>query len=224
VEESFVKVAEQLLTGKRLVMELARLGVGHWSPDAVRQWIREEPPCPVAQAAGRGQPHRYLLADVLAWLLTRARAEKGKGHAGDAERAQLIEAALSHCAGSPAPAAEVSPAKPTAAPAAPDQEVPTFRDPRNRKAYEEARLLKLKADELEGKLIPVDDLQRSLDAQAQAFAGALEALEARLAIVLDGVDTRQRRSQLLREQFSSVRDTLIFAADLAPARGEGVAA
>jgi phage terminase Nu1 subunit (DNA packaging protein) len=209
---------EQLLTGRRLVLELARLGVGQWTPDAVRQWIREEPPCPIAQAANRGQPHRYLLADVLAWLLARARSGKSKGYAGEAEHAQALEAALTRCTTGAAPLPS-PPAAPAAAgsPAKPD----AFKDPRNWKAHEEARLTKLKADEMEGKLVPVEDLQRALDAQAQAFAGALEALEARLQLIL--YDDREKRAVMLREQFSATRDTLVLAADLSRLGGEGAA-
>lgn len=209
-----MKPAEQLLTGRRLVLELARLGVGQWTPDAVRQWIREEPPCPIAQQAARGQPHRYALADVLAWLLARARSEKAKGFAGEAEQTQALESALAKCTAAPTPAAP-APAAPPVSPAKPDP----FKDPRNWKAHEEARLAKLKADELEGQLVPVEDLQRALDAQAQAFAGALDALEARLALVLD--DNRDKRAAQLREQFAGTRNTLVLAADLSALGGEG---
>lgn len=210
-----MKPAEQLLTGRRLVLELARLGVGQWTPDAVRQWIREEPPCPIAQQAGRGQPHRYALAAVLAWLLARARSEKAKGFAGEAEQTQALEAALARCS---SPSTPPAPVAPPVSPAKPDP----FKDPRNWKAHEEARLAKLKADEMEGMLIPAEDLQRALDAQAQAFAGALDALEARLALVLD--DDRAKRAEQLREQFSGTRNTLVLAADLSALGGEGAGA
>lgn len=70
---------ESLLTGRELVATLAEAGLGSWSPDAVRQWIREEPACPIAQAADQGKPHRYRLVDVLTWLRARAQAERAKG-------------------------------------------------------------------------------------------------------------------------------------------------
>lgn len=69
-----------LLTGRQLVTELGRLGLGSWSAEAVRQWIRETPPCPVAESADQGKPHRYELLDVLRWLQERSQREKAKGY------------------------------------------------------------------------------------------------------------------------------------------------
>jgi hypothetical protein len=85
-----------MLTARQLVAELSRLGAGHWTPDAVRQWLREELPCPVAAHGVLGQPHRYDLVEVLVWLIARAKRERVKGHTrGDgADPAQQLERAL----------------------------------------------------------------------------------------------------------------------------------
>jgi phage terminase Nu1 subunit (DNA packaging protein) len=85
----------QLLDARELVAELGRLGAGQWSRDAVRQWIREEPACPIARVGVQGQPHRYSLLVVLDWLLERERREKPKGYSradGAATVAVLEEA------------------------------------------------------------------------------------------------------------------------------------
>lgn len=74
-----MSVDGELLTGRALVNALATAGVGRWSPDAVRQWIREDPPCPIAEHADQGKPHRYRLQPVLAWLRDRALRERAKG-------------------------------------------------------------------------------------------------------------------------------------------------
>lgn len=71
---------EALLTGRELVKALEDFGVGHWTPDAVRQWIREDPACPIATPADQGKPHRYQLDDVLNWLRVRTLAERAKGY------------------------------------------------------------------------------------------------------------------------------------------------
>ena len=81
--------APDLLTGRQLVARLTELDVGTWTPDAVRQWIREEPPLPIASPAQQGQPHRYRLADALAWLAERAQRERSKGYTTADGRALL---------------------------------------------------------------------------------------------------------------------------------------
>lgn len=84
---------EQLVTARELVAELARLGAGHWTQDAVRQWTREETPCPIAKVGVQGQPHRFRLLAVLDWLLERERREKPKGYsrADGAAAAAVLE-------------------------------------------------------------------------------------------------------------------------------------
>lgn len=86
----------QLLTARQLVGELGRLGAGHWTPDAVRQWIREELPCPIAAPGALGQPHRYSLVSVLDWLLARQQRERAKGYtrADGVDAAQQLTQAL----------------------------------------------------------------------------------------------------------------------------------
>jgi hypothetical protein len=89
-------MTRELLTGRQLVGALAAERVGTWSADAVRQWIREDSPCPVAEHADQGKPHRYELAAVLAWLRVRAQAERAKGFTrGDGDDlVERIDAAL----------------------------------------------------------------------------------------------------------------------------------
>jgi hypothetical protein len=72
--------ADQLLSGRQLVGALRDADLGDWSAEAVRQWIRETPACPVAQPARQqGQGHRYRLLDVVNWLLARAGKDRLKG-------------------------------------------------------------------------------------------------------------------------------------------------
>lgn len=74
------KHSEQLLSGRQLVDALREADLGEWSADAVRQWIRETPACPIAQPARQqGQGHRYRLLDVVNWLLERAGKDRLKG-------------------------------------------------------------------------------------------------------------------------------------------------
>lgn len=94
---------DALLTGRQLVTALREAAVGTWSADAVRQWIREEPPCPVAEHADQGKPHRYRLRPVLEWLRARALGERAKGFTrGDG--ADLVDRIDSALRGVPAPA------------------------------------------------------------------------------------------------------------------------
>lgn len=89
--------ADPLINARELVARLVELGVGQWSAAAVRQWIREEPPCPVAApSGGNGQPNRYRLRPVLAWLKARAERERAKGfsRADGLDQAKLIGLAI----------------------------------------------------------------------------------------------------------------------------------
>lgn len=111
-----------LLSGRQLVAELGRLGLGTWTADAVRQWIRETPPCPVAEHADQGKPHRYRVIDVLTWLAERERRAKAKGFTtgGGAQLAERIDVVLRHFvagtvppSSAPAPDAATSPSAAT---------------------------------------------------------------------------------------------------------------
>lgn len=103
-----------LLSGRQVVEELARLGLGTWTPDAVRQWIREEPPCPVAERADRGKPNRFLMLDVLTWLLERERRAKARGYTttNNSQLAERLELALRHFVQGTAPTIETSSSSP----------------------------------------------------------------------------------------------------------------
>lgn len=97
-----------LLSGRQVVDELARLGLGTWTPDAVRQWIREQPPCPVAERADRGKPNRFRLLDVLTWLLERERRAKARGYTTTAatQLVERLEVVLRHFVHGTAPLAD----------------------------------------------------------------------------------------------------------------------
>lgn len=102
---------DPLISGRELVTRLAELGVGRWTPAAVRQWIREEPPCPVAApSGGNGQPNRYRLRPVMAWLKARAERERAKGftRADGLDQAKLVDLALSILDGAPPAAPEAA--------------------------------------------------------------------------------------------------------------------
>ena len=102
-----------LFTGRKLVGELERLGVGTWGPDVVRRWIVEEPACPVAVPGENGKPHRYRLPDVLAWLEARTERELRRGVSQSAQdRLERIHRAIRMFA-----AGETAQAPPTAPPA-----------------------------------------------------------------------------------------------------------
>lgn len=83
----------ELLTGSQLVAVLAQLGIGQWTPDAVRQWVKDDPACPIAERSpAPGAPHRYRLADVLEWLRDRA-AKNVAGHGCDPQLSTRIDRA-----------------------------------------------------------------------------------------------------------------------------------
>lgn len=85
----------QLVTARELVSELARLGAPRWTPDAVRQWRREQVPVPIAKVGAQGQPNLFTVVAVLDWLIARESREKPKGYTradGAAALAVLQEA------------------------------------------------------------------------------------------------------------------------------------
>ncbi len=71
-----------LLTGRQLVAELSRLGVGDWRAEAVRQWIRQPNPCPIKTHSdlSNGEGHLYDLAAVLDWLAHKDESRPGLVH------------------------------------------------------------------------------------------------------------------------------------------------
>lgn len=93
---------DALVTGRELVNRLGQLGVGRWGAEAVRQWIREEPACPVAEHAEQGKPHRYRAREVLNWLRDRAMRERAKGFTrGGADGTDLVDRIDAALAGLP---------------------------------------------------------------------------------------------------------------------------
>jgi hypothetical protein len=126
--------ADALLTGRELVEALAALDVGIWTPASVRQWIREEPPCPIAAPAQQGAPHRYRLDQVLPWLRDRTQRERVKGFTaadGGSFLARLEAAMVRASAGAggaggewPSQASEAAAQPARAAGAAPVEQLP----------------------------------------------------------------------------------------------------
>jgi phage terminase Nu1 subunit (DNA packaging protein) len=184
-------VSERLFTGRELVGELQRLGIGTWTPDAVRQWIREEPALPIAQPGQQGQSHRYRITDAIAWLRARGERERAKGWtapepaASDAFPVTPLDQGGKNGGGTPA---------------APNQsnERSAFSDPRNEKAYHEARLAKLKADELEGKLLPAEDVERAQLQLIISIRANVLSLPSSLALELEGATDFNARRRVIQ--------------------------
>lgn len=221
---------EQLVTARELVAELARLGAGHWTQDAVRQWTREESPCPIARVGVQGQPHRYRVLAVLDWLLERERREKPKAYSradGAAAAAVLEEARRKLIAehaplfavlGATAPkggggVAEkirkdpevgalarvlgVTPTRLAQALTELELVVNRFRDPRSWKAFEEARLARMKADEQQGELVHASEVDAILEEVVLTVRAALQQLPGQLAPALEScTDAFQRRAAI----------------------------
>ncbi|WP_428309266.1 hypothetical protein [Hydrocarboniphaga sp.] len=209
--------------------ELARLQVGSWGPEAVRKWIAEEPPCPIAQPALNGAPHRYQIEDVLAWLRLRGQRELAKGFVpadgvslvdrvdqalkirarppggadtqnaqGDAEPQSLFDQPAAA-----EPATRVSPAKP-------ERMTPTEIEgctdvemllniimdrvaPQDWRATEQALAARTERLVAEGKLVPVADLRRAVEAIVMLVRAALEQLGPLIASrISDGATYNER--------------------------------
>ena len=209
-----MSVWAQIMPARELVAAMADLQIGTWSKDAPRQWIREEPPCPIAEAADQGKPHRYRLEDVLTWLRNRALRERAKGFTrGDGNSlVDRIDRALAErpergSATETAPQAGYEAKKSaanTSAPAGggaasakePQQdwtllgdveallEVLRGRDPRNWKAAEEALEVRRKRRVEEGKLMPVGEFESALHDQITVTLAAINAMPQALKLAL----------------------------------------
>lgn len=230
-----------LLTGRQLVDELGRLGLGTWTPDAVRQWIREEPPCPIAEAADQGKPHRYQLLDVLTWLQARADRDRSKGFASQAST-QLIDriAVVLRQFVTGQPAATNPPAEPSWQPLTPIQpdllapaksgrftaldieessdiqlvmEVLKGRDAQSWKQVEDALSARRKRLEADGQLVPVEDLQATLDTQAMAMRNASNAMVIALAQRIPDASSFEQRRAIIQTAVDRMLEGL--------SRGEG---
>lgn len=228
-----------LLSGRQLVEELARLGLGTWTPDAVRQWIREEPPCPIAEAADQGKPHRYRLVDVLAWLQARAERDRAKGFtsAGAQQMVDRIALVLRNVvSGAPTPELRqqlpLEPVMPPADVLAPlrtgnftaDEvegatdldlvmKVLEGRDPQAWKRVEEALSARRRRLEAAALLIPVEDLQQTLDVQAIGTRNAAQALVIPLAQRIPDTSTFAQREAIIRSAIDRMLEGLARGAD-----------
>ncbi len=222
-----------LLTGRQLIAEMSRLGLKAWDSSAPRRWISEDPPCPIAEHADRGQPHRYRLLDVLKWLLEREQRAKAKGYTSGSGTAlaDRIETALRHfVAGtlpSPSGAAEAAAAEtlPLELPVqsvAPEEPAPfeqltdveslldviKGRNPSLWNAAEEAlrkRRLRLEA---EGKLVPVEEVEEMLSTQALAMRSACQALVVAMAQRIPDMSGFEQRRILLQSAVDDMLNSL----------------
>lgn len=185
---------ERLLVARELVAELQRMGVGTWSPDAVRQWIREEPACPIAERGRRGQSHLYRIADVLLWLRARDTQAALKQGVEPQDVASAGVGASPHAVGQ----ATVTPTQAIRAQAAALQggdmelvqrmlEVLEGRDPRTWKAAEEALATRLKRQESQRQLVASSELDLCLSAQQTAFLSAVKQMKAQLKLAIRNV-------------------------------------
>ncbi len=82
------------------------------------------------------------------------------------------------------------------------------RDPRLAKAREEARLARLKADELERRLVPADEVEHAMGQVVDAARTALESLPRRIVHALRGVDDDVAREQLVDTEVRRVLERM----------------
>ncbi len=222
-----------LLTGRQLIAEMSRLGLKAWDSSAPRRWISEDPPCPIAEHADRGQPHRYRLLDVLQWLLERERRAKAKGYTSGsgAALADRIETALRHFVAGTVPsaggapemvAAETLPLEQLVQSVEPQEPIPfeqltdveglleviKGRNPSLWNAAEEAlrkRRLRLEA---EGKLVPVEEVEEMLSTQALAMRSACQALVVAMAQRIPDSSGFEQRRMLLQAAVDDMLNSL----------------
>lgn len=229
------------LTARQLVAELQRIGAGRWTADAVRQWTREEDPCPIAVVGGQGQANRYELAAVLDWLLARAEREKPRGYSRadgadqaavlrqakanlTAEKTPAIAASDANASGGRGPAPElngfdaevidlaralgVTPRAVARAAEQLDIVVTKYRTPQNRKAHEESRIARLKADEMAGRLVPVEEVQTLLSDLVMQVRGELLGMPGPLAQAIEASATPDLRRAQIEEFVHAVLSRL----------------
>ncbi|PWN56194.1 hypothetical protein [Abyssibacter profundi] len=234
---------ERLLSGRQLVAQLDELEVGTWTAAAVRRWIHEEIPCPIAQRGQNGQSHRYRLVDVVQWLCDRAERAGDRLEAGDTVLQMLrraaepspvpdpggISAREQACAGLPIQqGATDSMGRPSLkdrvqAAKADGHEDPELldllmeviggRDPRHWKAAEEAIALRTKRKREEGSLVSDDELQLCLDTQQALFLGAMQGLRAQLKAELAGLGTDLERGRAIDREFDRALERMADAVD-----------
>lgn len=82
------------------------------------------------------------------------------------------------------------------------------RDPRLQKAREEARLARLRADELERRLVPADEVEAAMGRVVDAARTALESLPRRLVQLLRGVDGDVERDAIIDAEIRRVLERM----------------
>lgn len=82
------------------------------------------------------------------------------------------------------------------------------RDPRLQKAREEARLARLRADELERRLVPADEVEAAMGRVVDAARTALESLPRRVVQLLRGVDGDGEREAIIDAEVRRVLERM----------------
>lgn len=95
------------------------------------------------------------------------------------------------------------------------------RDPRNWKAAEEALRIRNERLKEQRRWIPVDELQRALDAEAQSIASAINSERGPLKMALKDCATDADRDRTLDEAFDLILTRLSAAQDLADQANAG---
>lgn len=224
----------KLLKAAELVAELSRLGLGTWTADAVRQWTRDDPPCPIAEPADNGKPHRFSLLDVLRWMGDRERRVKAKGFTS-ASRLQLIDridlvlrqfVTEGVAVAPPVPIVPAAPAADLFSAAQPklNDELDTLPasisnssdsellmrviegtlPPETWHRVETAMAARTRRLERDGKLVPSEDLEQTLITQAVAVRSALQALIIPLSQRIPDHSTFDQRRVLIQSSFEDL--------------------
>ena len=163
-----------------LCRALSTLRVCDVQPDTVHNWQRSEPPVPIHKAGGRGQAHTYRVADVIAWYRAREGREAEKGWTPPAGH------------GAPARAAELTGADDLPTDARPGS---VRVDPKTEKLREEAAIARIKRQQLEGRLVPLEEVEPAYQSRVSQAKACASGWPAKLARMLEGVgDFDERRA------------------------------
>lgn len=185
-------MSAELVKARRLVVELASLGLGDFDASTVRRWIQEEPPCPIADRGRKGQSHRYRVADVVAWLRDREIRRNGLAAAEPETPRRPPAGAIPSVSGS---LAQMQESESEAVQRL--LEILEGRDPRNWKAAEEALTTRLKRLELQGDLVRSDELRRCLQAQQAVFRSTLQMLRSQIKTAVRSIDTEGKAAAVV---------------------------
>ena len=134
------------VTAAEVVERLRADGRGEWQPGTLREWMREDPPCPVLSRGKPGREHLFSYPDVIDWLDARERERR--------------------------------------------------HSPSDLARLEQARLTRIRADQLAGELIPVTEVELVLAQLVTAARTTISGWPARVALDLAISPEVQARLQL----------------------------